>query len=158
MSYPISAVGVAGADADCATLHDVAKYEFGQPIDEDDILVVQGVEYPMMPVGMRAMRRLLTLRSTVDGNRSEDDPVTEADLDLMKEIVLGVVRPSARDAFAEHIEESVSPALLSGIAQAVMRSFSDLDPTQPESSSDGSTPTGPASTAGAPAAELMPAI
>ena len=48
------------------------------------------------------------------------------------------------------------PNLLIQIATAVMGSFSDLDPTQPESSSDGSSPTGPASTDGAPVVALTP--
>ena len=137
----------------------MARYEFGDgPIDEDDVLVINGVEYPMMPVGMRAMRRMLNLRKQVNPNRTEDDEVTEADLDLMIDIVVGVVRPEYRDAVTEQIEESVSPPMLSQIATAVMRSFSDVDPTQPESSSGGSLPTGPDSVAGAPAVELMPVL
>jgi hypothetical protein len=136
----------------------VAKHTFGEPITEDDVLEIQGIEYPMMPVGMRAMRRMLNLRSQVNPNRTEDDEITEADLDLMLGIVIGVVRPEHRDKLAEHIEDSVSPNMLSQIATAVMRSFSDVDPTQPESSSGGSLPTGSDSTAGVPATELMPTL
>jgi hypothetical protein len=136
----------------------VAKHTFGEAITEDDVLEIQGVQYPMMPVGMRAMRRMLTLKSQVDPNRADDDEVTEADLDLMLDMVVGTVRPECREALREHIEESVSPPMLSQIAQAVMRSFSDVDPTQPESSSGGSLPTGSDSAAGAPATELMPTL
>lgn len=136
----------------------MAKYTFGEPITEDDVLEIQGIHYPMMPVGMRAMRRMLTLKAQVDPNRSDDDDVTEADLDLMMDVVVNTVRPEHRDALREHIEESVSPPMLSQIAQAVMRSFSDVDPTQPESSSGGSLPTGSDSTAGAPATELIPSL
>lgn len=134
----------------------VTRHTFGEPITEDDVLVVQGVEYPMMPIGMRAMRRMLTMKNQVDPNRSEEDGITEADLDLMLDIVTGVVRPEHRQALADHIEESVPPDMLSQIATAVMRSFSDMDPTEPESSSGGSLPTGSDSTAGAPAAALTP--
>lgn len=134
----------------------MTRYSFGEPISDDDVLVVQGVEYPMMPVGMRAMRRMLTLQKTVDPNRVEGEGVTEAELDLALEIVVGCVRSDARDKFKEHIEESVPPNLLIEIATAVMGSFSDVDPTQPESSSGGSSPTGPVSTDGAPVVALTP--
>lgn len=134
----------------------MARYSFGEPISDDDVLEVQGVEYPMMPVGMRAMRRLLTMQKTVNPNRSEDEPITEQELDLALELVTNAVRPEVRDKFMEHIEESVPPNLLIAIATAVMASFSDLNPTQPESSSGGSSETGPASTDGAPVAELTP--
>lgn len=132
------------------------RLEFGHALDDDDILVVQGVEYPMMPIGMRTMRRLITMRSQVDLDRAPDAPVTEAELDLALDIVVNSVRPEFRDAFKEQIETSVPPDLLIQIASAVMQSFSDMDPTEPESSSGGSLPTGSASTDGAPAAELTP--
>lgn len=132
----------------------MTRHEFGEPVSEDDVLVVQGIEYPMMPVGMRAVRRLLTLRSQVDVERAEEGELSEADLDVALDIVVNAVRPDARDKFKEHIEDSVPPALLLQIATAVMGSFSDLDPTQPESSSGGSSQTGPGSTDGASAAEL----
>lgn len=134
----------------------MARYTFGEPLSEDDVLIVQGVEYPMMPVGMRAMRRMLVLRSKVDPNRPENDHLTEADLDMALDIVTHSVRPEVRDKFKEHIEESVPPDLLVQIATAVMSAFSDLDPTQPESSSGGSLSTGPASTDGAPVEALTP--
>jgi hypothetical protein len=136
----------------------MARFEFGQPVTESDVLVVQGVEYPMMPVGLRAMRRLLTLRQQINRERKPDDPVTEADLDLAVEIVVNAVKPEVRPAFTEHLETSVPPDLLIQIAQAVMGSFSDLDPTQPESSSGGSSQTGSDSTAGASVAELTPTL
>jgi hypothetical protein len=133
----------------------MARYSFGEPVSDDDILEVQGIEYPMMPVGMRAMRRMLTLQSKINPNRGEDEPITTDELDLAMDIVISAVRTDMRDKFKEHIEESVPPNLLIQIATAVMGSFSDLDPTQPVSSSDGSSPTGPASMDGAPVAELI---
>lgn len=120
------------------------------------MLEVQGIQYPMMPVGMRAMRRLLTLREQLAKGRKEDDPVTEADIDLALDVVVNAVRPEVRDAFKEHIEDRVPPQMVIQIAQAVMSAFSDLDPTQPESSSGGSSQTGPASTDGVSAGELTP--
>lgn len=136
----------------------MARYEFGEPISDDDVLVVQGVEYPMMPVGMRAMRRLLTLKDQITRERTEDDALSEEELDLALDIVTNSVRPDAREKFKEHIEESVPPALLIQIATAVMAAFSDLDPTEPESSSGGSSQTGPASMAGASAGESTPTL
>lgn len=133
----------------------MTRYKFGEPISDDDVLDVQGVQYPMVPVGMRAMRRMLTLQKTVGDDR-KDGEIVEGDLDIALDIVVNAVRPEVREAFREHIEDSVPPALLIQIATAVMRSFSDLDPTPPESSSNGSSPTGPASTAGAPVAVLTP--
>lgn len=135
----------------------MAKYSFDPPLSEDDVLEVQGVEYPMNPVGMRAMRRLLTLQKKVAA-RGEGTDINEEELDIALELVIGAVRPEYRDRFREHIEESVPPGLLIKIATAVMGSFSDLDPTQQGSSSSGSTPTGPDSTDGAPAAALISPI
>jgi hypothetical protein len=132
----------------------MARYKFGEAISDDDVLEVQGVEYPMVPVGMRAMRRMLTLQREVGLDRSEDEPLTEADIDLALDIVVSAVRPDFRDKFKEHIEESVPPNMLIQIATAIMGAFSDVDPTQPGSPSGGSSATGPASTDGAPVAAL----
>lgn len=132
----------------------MARYKFGEPISDDDVLEVQGILYPMMPVGMRAMRRMLTLSREVSADRDEGEPITEADLDLALDIVINAVRVDHRDAFRAHIEESVPPNLLIQIATAVMGSFSDTNPTPPESSSGGSSTTGPVSTDGAPHVEL----
>ena len=134
----------------------MARYEFGPPISDEDVLVVQGIEYKMMPVGMRAMRRLLTMKDKMLRDRTEDQALTEEELDLALDIVINSVRPDERDRFREHIEESVSPQLLVQIATAVMAAFSDVDPTQPESSSGGSSQTGPDSTDGAPVAASTP--
>jgi hypothetical protein len=135
----------------------MARYKFGEPISDDDILEVQGIEYPMVPVGMRAMRRLLVLKRTVNVDRPDGADLTEAELDLALDIVVNAVRPEHREKFKEHIEDSVPPALVVQIASAVMAAFSDLDPTQPESSSGGSLATGPALTDGAPVEALIPA-
>lgn len=134
----------------------MAKHSFGEPLTEDDVLEIQGIEYRMMPIGMRAMRRLLDLQKKVNPDRSDDDPITEEELDMSIEMVLNVVRPEERDRLRDHIEESVPPSLLVKIVMAVMSSFTDLDPTQPGSSSDGSQPTGPGSADGVPVAELTP--
>ena len=131
------------------------RHNFGAPLSDDDVLVVQGIEYPMVPVGMRAMRKLLTA-ARAQQNRKEDEPITEDDLDMALEIVLGSVRPDVRDKFSQHIEDSVPPNLVVQIATAVMQSFSDLDPTQAPSSSVGSEQTGPDSTAGALDAASIP--
>jgi hypothetical protein len=133
----------------------MARHSFGEPLSDDDILEIQGVDYPMNPVGMRAMRKLLTT-AQANPNRKEDDPLTEADLDMALELVVGAVRPEVRDKLREHIEDSVPPNMVVQIATAVMQSFSDLDPTQRESSSTGSLPTGPGSTDGASPAALTP--
>ena len=135
----------------------MARHTFGDPLDDEDVLVVQGIEYPMNPVGMRAMRKLLTASQNVDKERAADQ-VTEQDLDLALEIVIGSVRPEVRDKFRQHIEDSVPPNLVVQIATAVMRSFSDMDPTQPESPSGGSPLTGSVSMDGAPVAELTPTV
>ena len=136
----------------------MTRHTFGEPVSGDDVLVVQGIEYPMMPIGMRAMRRLLTLQSKVDPNRPEDQALTEGELDLALDIVVNAVRPEVREKFKEHIEDSVTPPLLIQIATAVMGSFSDLDPTQPESSSGGSSQIGSDSTAGAVDAASTPML
>lgn len=134
----------------------VAKLSFGRPLDDDDILEVQGIEYPMNPIGMRAMRKLLDAQKMIGPDRKESDPLSEAELDVAIDMVVNAVRPSVRDQFREHIEESVPPGMILKIAEAVMKDFSDTDPTQPESSSGGSSETGSASTDGAPAAASTP--
>lgn len=137
----------------------MATFTFDPPTGDEDVLDVQGVQYPMNPVGMRAMRKLLTMQKAV-ADRKETDPLTEADLDMALEIVVGAVRPEVRDKFRDHIEDSVSPNLLIQIATAVMGEFSGdgVDPTQPELSSGGSSTTGPDSTAGALAAVSTPVL
>lgn len=134
----------------------MARHEFGEPISEDDILVVQGVEYPMVPIGMRAMKRMLTIQREITQDRADDAPLTEKDLDLAVDIVTSSVRPEFREKLVEHVDESVPPDMLINMAHAVMSGFSDLDPTVPESSSGGSLQTGPDSTAGVSPAPSTP--
>ena len=138
----------------------MAKYSFGEAIDEDDILEVYGVEYPMNPIGMRAMKRLLTMKKQVEQAQNGDgqQELSEADLDLAIDIVVSAVRPSHRDAIREQIDESVGPAMLVNIATQIMRNMSDVDPTQPESSSGGSSSNGSASTDGASVVESTPSL
>ena len=125
----------------------MARHTFGEPISDDDVLVIQGVEYPMIPVGMRAMRRMLNLSKK--SNIKPEDGLTDENLAVAIDIIAASVHEDHREKLLHHIEESVGPNLLVEIASAVMASFSDLDPTQQESSSPGSTPTGPASAGGA---------
>lgn len=135
----------------------MARYEFGLPTDEDDVLVVHGVEYKMMPIGMRAIRKMLVVQKSL-ANRKPEDGLDESELDLAMDIVINAVRPEERDRFREQIEDSIPPNVLVQIATAVMSKMSDLDPTEPESSSGGSSSTGPDSTDGAPAGELTPTL
>lgn len=131
----------------------MARHTYGEPPGDDDILEVQGVDYPMQSVGMRAIRRMLAARSKlVDENA---DPTEKVDLAIS--LIVDTVKPDHRDRLREHIEESVHPKLVTRMALDIMRSFeSDVDPTQPESSSDGSSPTGSGSTAGALPAPSLP--
>jgi hypothetical protein len=102
------------------------------------------------------MRRLLTIQRQLASTRREGDTISDEELDIALDLVVAAVRSEHRERFKEHIEESVSPDMLVQIATAVMRSFSDVDPTQPESSSGGSQQIGPDSTAGAPLAAPIP--
>ncbi len=138
------------------------RYTFGEAVDDDDVLVVQGKEYRMQPLGMRAMRRMLTLRNKLiekDALGPTDTMSTDA-LDLAVDIIVGSVRPEEQDRLKAHIDDSVPPGLLSQIAQSVMSAMSDLDPTQPASSSPGSPPVeaGSDSTVGAEPAVSTPSI
>lgn len=137
----------------------MAKHTFGEPISDEDVLVIQGVEYPMMPVGMRAMRRLLDLKqraASLNIENPEEAELTGEELDISIDIVAAAVRPEFRDKLKEHIEESIPPQLLTQIATVVMQGFSDVDPTQPELSSGGSSATGSSSTDGVLPAPSMP--
>lgn len=127
----------------------MTRYTFGEATDEGDVLEIQGQTYEMQSIGMRAMKRMLVLRKKMQERQKDAAPgeqMSEESLNTAIELVLGAVKPHERDRLADHIEESVGPALLSQIASAVIRSMSDVDPTQPESSSDGS----PAAAAGSP--------
>lgn len=121
----------------------MARYTFGEALDEDDILVIQGKEYRMMPIGMRAMRKMLRTRKALVDRRASGEgegEVTEENLDMALDILLEAVRADERDRLKEHIDESVPPALLAKIAGQIVSVMSDLDPTQPESSSPGQSP------------------
>ena len=133
----------------------MARHTFGEPLSDDDVLEIQGVDYPMNPLGMRAMRRMLDMQKDL-AKRGDTDDLREEDIELAMSIVVESVRADSREALRKHLDDTVGPGLLMQIATAVMRSFSDVDPTQPASSSTGSTPTGPDSAAGAPVAELTP--
>jgi hypothetical protein len=123
----------------------MTRYTFGEATDEDDVLVVQGIEYPMQPLGMRAMKRLLNLKNQLPTDADAGN-IKADQLDMATDIVVASVRKDVQDALREHIEDRVGPALLTQIAKAVMSSMSDLDPTQPASSSDGSPPVDAGST------------
>ena len=127
----------------------MAKHSFGAP-QEHDILEIQGVEYRLQPFGMRAFRESLERSKQVAAIRELDgDDRTERTYALSVDLIVNAVHPDERDQIAQHIEDSVPPVLVSQIAAAIMRGLTDVDPTQPTSSSDGSSETGQGSTGGA---------
>lgn len=116
----------------------------------------------MQPIGMRVMKKMLRMKKALQ-ERVATDPeaqtaVSEENLDLALDIIIEAVRPEVREALATHIDDSVGPKLLAQIAGQIVNSMSDLDPTPPGSSSDGSAPdaTGSASTDGAEPAASTP--
>ena len=135
----------------------MAKHTFGEPLD-DDILVIQGVEYPLQPFGMKAFRESLERSKQVEKIRETQEGVdrTQSTYDLSVDLIANAVKPEYKDKVLEHIERSIGPGLLSEIAAAIMRGLTDVDPTQPTSSSDGSSETGPASMDGASPEESTP--
>ena len=132
----------------------MARYVFGKAVDEGDVLELQGVEYHMQPIGMRAMRAMLDKRQMIEA--AERGGGTPEQVDALIDLVVAAVVPDERDRLREHVEDSVDTALLAQVATAVMRGMSDLDPTQPMSSSNGSLPTGATSTAGAAPTPSIP--
>ena len=139
----------------------VTRYSFGEALDEDDVLVVQGIEYPMQPIGMRAMRKMLgaarELAAHTNGDGKIDEEVIGSEtIDAAIELIVSSVRPEARDKLREHIDETVGPQLIAQISAALTAGMSDLDPTQQTPSSVGSLPTGSTSTDGAPPEESTP--
>ena len=129
----------------------MTRYSFGEAISDDDILEIQGVEYQMQPVGMRAMRKLLDSRNQANGDRSEREQ-----LDAAIDLILNAVRPDERERLREHIEESVPPNIVAEIVATLAGGMADLDPTLLASLSAGSPPTGPSSTAGAEPGASIP--
>lgn len=123
----------------------MANMTFGRALGDNDTITIQDVVYHAVPIGMDP---LLTAMDA-DDNASPRDRVVK-----MIDFVLNAVRPDERDALRQHIGRSVDQALLLEMFQALVRGASDLDPTQPASSSAGSAPTGPTSTDGAPATAL----
>lgn len=134
----------------------MAKHSFGAPV-EDDILEIQGVEYRLQPFGMRAFKQSLERSKEAEKIRDlEGAERTETTYNLSVDLIINAVHPDEQDKIREHIENSVSPVLVSQIAAAIMRGLTDVDPTQPTSSSDGSSETGPDSTDGASDEESTP--
>jgi hypothetical protein len=127
----------------------MAKHSFGAPV-EDDILEIQGIEYRLQPFGMRAFKGSLERSKEADKIRTmEGAERTESTYALSVDLIVNAVHPEDQERVAQHIEDSVSPVLVSQIAAAIMRGLTDVDPTQPTSSSDGSSETGDDSTDGA---------
>lgn len=127
----------------------MAKFTFGAPAD-NDILVIQGVEYPLQPFGMRAFRESMERSKQVTAIRDMDGPErTESTYNLSVDLIVNAVHPDHRERVMQHIEDSVGPGMVSQIAAAIMRGLTDVDPTQPTSSSDGSSETGQGSMDGA---------
>jgi hypothetical protein len=125
----------------------MARYVFGKAIDEGDVMELQGVEYHLQPIGMRAMRAMLAKRQMIEA--AERGGGSPEQVDALIDLVVAAVVSDERVRMREQIEESVDTALLAQVASALMRGMSDLDPTQLTSSFNGSSPTGPTSTDGA---------
>ena len=127
----------------------MAKHSFGAPV-EDDILEIQGIEYRLQPFGMRAFKGSLERSKDAERIRTlEGAERTESTYALSVDLIINAVHPDDQERVAQHIEDSVPPVLVSQIAAAIMRGLTDVDPTQPTSSSDGSSETGDDSTDGA---------
>ncbi len=134
----------------------MAKHSFGSPI-EDDILEVQGVEYRLQPFGMRAFKSSLERSKEADKIKDmEGTARTESTYALSVDLIINAVHPDEQEKIAQHLEDSVPPVLVSQIAAAIMRGLTDVDPTQPTSSSVGSSKTGDDSTDGASEEESTP--
>lgn len=127
----------------------MAKYSFGAPAD-NDILEIQGVEYPLQPFGMRAFREALERsRQVAEIQGMEGSERTSSTYALSIDLIANAVQPEYKEQVLKHIDDSVTPGLVSTIAAAIMRGLTDVDPTLPTSSSDGSSETGQGSTDGA---------
>lgn len=134
----------------------MAKHSFGTPV-EGDILEIQGVEYRLQPFGMRAFKASLERSKEVGKIKDlEGAERTESTYALSVDLIVNSVHPDEQEAIAKHIEDSVPPVLVSQIAAAIMRGLTDVDPTQPTSSSDGSSEIGDDSTDGASGEESTP--
>ena len=134
----------------------MAKHSFGTPV-EDDILEIQGVEYRLQPFGMRAFKASLERSKEADKIKDlEGAARTQSTYDLSVDLIVNAVHPDDQEKLKEHLEDSVSPVLVSQIAAAIMRGLTDVDPTQPTSSSDGSSEIGDDSTDGASDEESTP--
>jgi hypothetical protein len=119
----------------------MTRYQFGE-VEDDDVLIIQGREYKMQPIGMAVTRRMLGVLKMGDDNA---EGRTEATIDY----VLANVVPEQRDELRQHIDDSVGAKLLAQIVTGLVGSQADVDPTQPPSPSTGSTATGRGSTDGA---------
>jgi len=127
----------------------MAKHSFGAP-QEQDILEIQGVEYRLQPFGMRAFRESLERSREADKLKDmEGVDRTAGTYNLSVDLIINAVHPDEREQVAHHIEDSMSPILVSQVAAAIMRGLTDVDPTLPTSSSDGSSETGQDSMDGA---------
>lgn len=135
----------------------MTRLTYGDPLDGDDVLVIQGEEYIMQPLGMGAMRELLRRRvqATKALGSSDTEEVVEAQValaDLMVETIVSSVRADQRERLRDHLLDRVPMRMLGEIAAGVMgtaASVPGLDPTQLAPSSAGSSPTGAPSTDGA---------
>jgi len=127
----------------------MAKHSFGTPLEEN-ILEIQGIEYRLQPFGMRAFKESLERSKEAEKIREMDGASrTESTYNLSVDLILNSVVEEDRERLHEHLENSVAPVLVSQIAASIMRGLTDVDPTQPTSSSDGSSETGPDSMDGA---------
>jgi hypothetical protein len=133
----------------------MARYVFGKAISDDDVMLVQGVEYHMQPIGMRALRSMLSKREMLQAAEANGQPRGEQ-LDSLMEIIVASVVPAERDRLHEQLEETGDIALITEMSTVLLRGQADMDPTQPTSSSAGSSPTGATSTDGAAPTASIP--
>jgi len=127
----------------------MARYEFGAADPEDDVLVLQGIEYPMQPAGWKAQKALLGVVK-----QQSDDPVEQVEAAI--DLILAAVVPESREALRQHIEDRVDPGTIVQMVTRLQRTQVDVDPTLLASLPAGSLPNGSGSTAGAPPAASTP--
>jgi hypothetical protein len=135
----------------------MTRYTFGESIEEGDILEIQGVQYHMIPLGMRAMRKMMAIRSLVAPN-GNDEALAEDRINAGIDMIVDSVVKEEREALREHIEDRVPPNLLVQISMAIAQAMSDLDPTLLPSSLNGSSAAGSPSTDTAPLVESTPSL
>ncbi len=136
--------------------HTIVNDETGDVSDIDVVLRVD----PLLDI-VRAGAVFGAFGASLSGLNDADVEVTDKLATLEAEVPK--LRRAMRDCFVPHDRQKwdeVGPGVdvmtLGSIIRYIVRELSGADPTRPESSSDGSAPTGPASTAGALPAPSIP--